>query len=201
MWKGSTGRYVQIAVDHTTNLLRRVFPTYRLYHRLPTYAKQSMTNEVRYLSASTPSVLFKTMMIRTSPSRAELWWHCMTTSPRPLFFAIYVFFYTEQCRKKVYYMVVPIDWNILSYQPCTATSHEALTRCLPHLKNVLHTTSNIKSSRIIYNTPGRWCKGCLLSTTVISVSFKGLLIPRTYWSAPTPPPPRPSFWLNAPPKI
>ena len=46
MGKGSTGRYVKIAVDHTTNLLRRVFRTYRLHDRLPTYAKRSMTNQV-----------------------------------------------------------------------------------------------------------------------------------------------------------
>ena len=46
MGKGSTGRYVKIAGDHTTNLLRGVFCTYRLHDRLPTYAKRSMTNEV-----------------------------------------------------------------------------------------------------------------------------------------------------------
>ena len=45
-WKGSTGIYVKIAVDHTTNLLRRVFSTYRLHDRLPTYAKRRKTNEV-----------------------------------------------------------------------------------------------------------------------------------------------------------
>ena len=50
MGKGSTGRYeyVKIAVDHTTNLLHRVFRTDRLHDdRLPTYAKRSMTNEVK----------------------------------------------------------------------------------------------------------------------------------------------------------
>ena len=38
------------------------------------------------------------------------------------------------------------------FDPCTTTNYEALTRCLPHLKMVLHTTSNIRSSRIINNT-------------------------------------------------
>ena len=46
MGKGSTGKYVKIAVDHTTNLLRRVFRTYRLHDRLPPDAIRSMTNEV-----------------------------------------------------------------------------------------------------------------------------------------------------------
>ena len=45
-WKGSTGRCVKITVNNLTNPLRRVFPTYRLHDRLPTYAKRSMTNEV-----------------------------------------------------------------------------------------------------------------------------------------------------------
>ena len=44
--KGGTGRYVKVAVNPTTNLLRRVFRTYRLHDRLPTYAKRSMINEV-----------------------------------------------------------------------------------------------------------------------------------------------------------
>ena len=44
--KGGTDRYVKIAVNRTTNLLRRVFRTYRLRDRLPNYAKRSMTNEV-----------------------------------------------------------------------------------------------------------------------------------------------------------
>ena len=37
--KGSTGSYVEIAVDHTANLLRRVFRTYLLHDRLPTSTK------------------------------------------------------------------------------------------------------------------------------------------------------------------
>ena len=36
----------------------------------------------------------------------------------------------------------------LSCDPHTTTNYEALTHCLPHLKIVLHTTSNIKSSII-----------------------------------------------------
>ena len=46
MWKGGTDRYVNVAVNHTTNLLRKVFRTDRLHDRLLTYAKRSMTNEV-----------------------------------------------------------------------------------------------------------------------------------------------------------
>ena len=46
MCKGGTDRYVKIAVNRTTNLLRKVFRTYRLHDCLPTYAKRSMTNEV-----------------------------------------------------------------------------------------------------------------------------------------------------------
>ena len=34
-WKGSTGRYVKIAVNHLTNLLRGVFRTYRPHDRPP----------------------------------------------------------------------------------------------------------------------------------------------------------------------
>ena len=45
MGKGITGKYVHIAIDHTTNLLRRVYRTYRLHDHLPSYARQSMTNE------------------------------------------------------------------------------------------------------------------------------------------------------------
>ena len=43
---------LKLRVDHTTNLLRRVFRTYRLHDRLPTYAKRSVTNEVTYLHFS-----------------------------------------------------------------------------------------------------------------------------------------------------
>ena len=46
MWKGDTDRYAKIALNRTTDLLRKVFRTYRLHDRLPTYAKRSMTNEV-----------------------------------------------------------------------------------------------------------------------------------------------------------
>ena len=77
----------------------------------------------------------------------------MTTSPRLLYFAIFIsFMYLAMPQIIGNYMVVPIDWNILSCYPCTITNYESLTRCLPHLKSVLHTTSNIKSSRIINNT-------------------------------------------------
>ena len=46
MRKGSTGRYVTIAVDHAPNLLRRVYRTYRLHGRLQTSAKRRMPDEV-----------------------------------------------------------------------------------------------------------------------------------------------------------
>ena len=46
MWKGDKERYAKIAVNRTTNLLRKVFRTYRLHDGLPTYAKRSMINEV-----------------------------------------------------------------------------------------------------------------------------------------------------------
>ena len=55
MRKGSTGKYIEIAVDHTTHLLRRVVRTYRLHDRLPTHAHRSMTNEVRSSNSFSPS--------------------------------------------------------------------------------------------------------------------------------------------------
>ena len=37
---------VVMSIIHTTNLSRRVFCTYRLHDRLPTYAERGMTNKV-----------------------------------------------------------------------------------------------------------------------------------------------------------
>ena len=53
-------------------------------------------------------------------------------------------------------------------------NYEALTRCLPHLKIVLHTTSNIKYFGIIKQYQAGDIKGCLLATTVKFVPFKDL---------------------------
>ena len=101
---------LKIAVNRTTDLLRKAFHTYRRHDRIPTYAERSMTNEVTYLSACTLSVPFKTITIRISPFRSQWRLHCMTTSPRLMYLAICISFLSLAMSDNIgIHMNVPID--------------------------------------------------------------------------------------------
>ena len=56
-------------------------------------------------------------------------------------------------RAGVYFIFyeVMVTTSILSFDPCTKTNYEDLTRCLEHLNTGLNTASNVKPSRMIVN--------------------------------------------------